>query len=286
MNILNETYLNERENLRLHLLEKAMFPKEKLVEYQIKNPKCLYIKDNNENVFWGADQSFFNPFTKKENKFQLSYSMHKYGCGLSAFANLTMYLIRKGSYNEIFLKKLLHNDYLYIDEYKQYALNLQKNYHLIYKFIGTHGFQLSKRLNQYFKRNSIDLRACWNCQKQDTLIPLIIEMLNNDIPVILGVSKNTNLFDKSKLPVYEKDEINGSLVYRQAIRRRKNEALTTSGHFFTITNLIIYDENFIVFKVSSWGKEYYVLFDDYLEYVEKQKVLKNICNNVIYIFKK
>jgi hypothetical protein len=103
----------------------------------------------------------------------------------------------------------------------------------------------------------------------------IEEMLRQDIPVILSIGPNSpNLWGDKGIPFYELREIDyqdnentsssNSKPYYYKVAQQK-----VNGHYVTVTGIIKDDvASRIMLRISSWGKQYYINYEEYRDYVD------------------
>lgn len=209
-------------------------------------------------------------------------TLHGYGCGLIAAADLLLYLGEEklpcvaaqeaecacdeaankaenacgeaagkaeGEYSEV--------------AYMEYIERLRRRFTVLPR-LGMPGWLLAFQLWLYFLGKRHFCRIWWGCsvRKRDAAI---VKMLRADIPVILSIGPNFPfIWGKHKVRLYRKAE-NGSYVYEQS----------TNAHYVTVTGI---DREW--YRISSWGKEYYISRREYAEYVRKHSLglYSNICH--------
>lgn len=100
-------------------------------------------------------------------------------------------------------------------------------------------------------------------------------MLNRNYPVIMSVNTINSSDDSSDgLDYYllwhntRGDEVFADSGYSF------NYSSSASGHYFTVTG-IIYNKDEVYLRVSNGGSEEYVIFSQYVEYVQAHGVILN-----------
>lgn len=87
------------------------------------------------------------------------------------------------------------------------------------------------------------------------------------------------LFGKQEIRLYRQQLKKGDNGYNKNLNElyqyneNDNENRMTDGHYITITAVIkddITTNNKIMLKVSSWGKTFYLNYDEYREYIEDE----------------
>lgn len=147
--------------------------------------------------------------------------------------------------------------------YAVYIKRLRKHF-TVFPRLGMPGWLLGFQLWLYFLGKRRICKVWWgsSVRKRDVAI---VKMLRADIPVILSIGPNFPfLWGKKKVRLYRKTE-DGSFVYEQS----------TNAHYVTVTGM-----NRKWYRISSWGKEYYIDQREYAEYVRKHSLglYSNICH--------
>lgn len=159
------------------------------------------------------------------------------GCGVIAAAEL--------------LLKLRGRESIGKSEYMEFATELWKHFLPVIPGLGMNGLTLAAGLNRYFRKKNMPYRAFW-CISAGKMSRRVRQMLKNDIPVILSIGPNFPMFWRGeKLTIYRK--VNDTFV----------AAVKTKAHFVTVTG---WEGRMI--RISSWGKEYYIDYVEYKEYVK------------------
>ncbi len=239
-----------------------------------------------------------------------SRAVRRYGCGVVGMGDVILYLgLHQLSFDtDLFYGMAREDGYLSFPRYERYLRKISKRYVRIIPGMGVPGFLLPAAFNKYFRQYRIDLKAKWCvsqakllsrieryvriipgmgvpgfllpaafnkyfrqyridlkakwCVSQAKLLSRIEESLSRDIPVILSVGQNIPFWRKKKLCFYRQE--NGSYL----------PDTETKAHFVVVTGL----ENGYL-QVSSWGREYYISWAEYRNYVKKYSsfLISNIC---------
>lgn len=151
-------------------------------------------------------------------------------------------------------------------EYMEFADMLWKRFLPVIPGFGMNGLTLAFGLNLFFWKHQMPYYAFWGISP-GKLPGRIHRMLKNGIPVILSIGPNFPFFwGKEKLNFYKK--VNGSFV----------AAARTKAHFVTVTG---WDGKML--QISSWGKEYFIDYEEYRHYVKKHSC--SLISNLVYIRK-
>lgn len=121
---------------------------------------------------------------------------------------------------------------------------------------------LPYEFNKIFKESKVKLYAYWNKNKEPSICKSTIEkMLKNNIPVIFCFD-NTGLNGK-KIDLHESTDLRSYISHANV-----------GCHFMTVTGLIEYTPEAVkltghktLLQVSSWGKKYYIDFEEYSKYL-------------------
>ncbi len=186
-----------------------------------------------EGMIYGGNQ---NRFSNKKLK--------GYGCGLIAAADVSWYLSDKENVMEW-------------RKYESYISRVKK-YFFYLPYFGMNGYALSLGINLIFLKNKIPFRAHW-CLKPISKKSLIHikAMLDQKLPVIIAIGPNfPNIFGKRQLAYYRRD-FKGNYVRAGSVNK----------HFVVITEM---KDGY--FKISTWGKLYYLKCEDYIDYCRKNSM--------------
>lgn len=181
------------------------------------------------------------------------------GCGLIGAADVLLYMqgenIRENRGKEA--------GGMEAGEYREYVEELGRSYFPVIPGFGMPGWFLSHGLRKYFKQHHMAFTAGWGVKKAE--LPGEIErMLEEDIPVILSIGHNFPLFwKKRKLALYRREQ-DGRLV----------KSAETKAHYVTVTAV---SREYL--KVSSWGRCYYINWEEYCQYMNRYScsLFTNIC---------
>ena len=163
------------------------------------------------------------------------------------------------------------------DEYMNYVLGLEKTFFHILPKLGISGILLSLGMNIYFLINGRKIHkatghrymAHWFV-RPGRLLTSIQEMLGNGIPVIIAIGPG--FLRKDKVVFYDRREEGGGLHFKPVTK--------TKDHYVTVTGLIE-AEGRTLLEISSWGKRYYMDYDEYMNYVRKNDNF--YFSNILYI---
>ncbi len=230
----------------------------------------IQIKRENGKFTFGGDQNFFG---NKED--ETDSKKRQFGCGVIAFADLLLYL---GERDDTFLVQETA-DYV---KRELSELNYKEYFNRIYDVIGgvignygISGITIFRRFNKIARKNGWKLRAKWGCSRKK-LLGRIEEMLEKNIPVILCIPMMLLKKDRQdKLPLYYRKYDEKEDKYRYRIAEK------TNAHYVTVTG-IIYEEDAPYLRISSWGKEYYINFEEYDTYISTH-FLGKVLGNILYV---
>jgi len=193
-----------------------------------------------------------------------SRMMRKVGCGVVGISDVCLYLgLHRSNYKTDLHYGILREDgYISFPRYERYVMKMRRRYLKLIPGLGVPGFLLPLALNRYFQHYRIEMHARW-CFCVGKMFSRIEKMLAQDIPVILAVGPNFPfVWGKKKVTFYK---LENGVFY---------PATETKSHFVVVTGLV--DE---YLQISSWGKEYYISWPEYLHYVRHHSSCfgSNIC---------
>lgn len=219
--------------------------------YSLRYP-YLSVKTQNECSFGGSQT------------WSSSRIMQKYGCGVVGIADVLLYLglHRMDCETDLHYGILREDGYISYPRYERYLIKMRRRFLSVIPGFGVPGFCLPAAMNKYFRRYRIHLKASW-CLRQSLIRSRIEKMLSQDMPVILAIGPNFPCFwGKKCLTLYRME--NGVFL----------PSTQTKAHFVVVTGII---GDFL--QISSWGKEYYISWPEYQNYIKKYSncFASNIC---------
>ena len=221
----------------------------------LKSDYIKIINPSKKISYFGGNQGWFI------NDYKSNIS--RQGCGIISAIDATLYL------NEV------HE--INVDSYKEMVYKFTKvcplsevfMHELFSRFaIGITPWQISKYLRKTLNGN---YNIKWNgIHGHRDLLLKIEQMLDADIPVIWGLYSF-----KNRLTLYQVDKETGEF----------KESKTVNSHY---VNAISVRRNSrgdalhrIMIEVSSWGRRYYIDFDEYLAYAKQSFASKYFSNLII-----
>lgn len=259
------------------------------------------IKDN--TVYYGGSQMWFSP----QNKHSKDYILHNYGCGTIAAADLFLYLalrneLLRSPETDIAIDDSMSVQYRNYDAYVRY---INDQYTKTRRYLAVLGPKLAWAINSYSKAYSLGYRASWKMTLgYYDMYELISEMLYHDIPVILSIGPNTpKLWGKKGIDFYQRKEVvkpipspssDGAIPLPGTENKTNAHTVVQyelqpivkaiNGHYVTVTGLIK-DEyaGRILLSISSWGKKYYIDYEEYRDYVDN--IGGTITSSLVYMKK-
>lgn len=244
---------------------------------QLSNPD--YIRITKDSSFsYGGSQMWF----PHKNWLRKDYILYNYGCGTIAAADFFLYLaLQKEAYRSPETNIVLQgNRSISYNDYYSYVHRINDRYTKTHRVIAVLGPKLASALESYARVNSYQFHAAWKWSLgYYDMYDMIEEMLSEDIPVILSIGPNTPLLWGGKgIPFYEREEIENALNLTDAesaageLRTHyyKEVMQNINSHYVTVTALIKDDEiNTIMLRISSWGKQFYINYEEYRNYIEE-----------------
>ncbi len=252
---------------------------------ELKNPNYVpVIKDS--KTFYGGSQMWF-PADDWKRK---DYVIHQYGCGTIATADLFLYLaLQNSGLKTPDAEIAIRGKSMITDEnYDQYIHFINDHYTKTHRVIAVLGTKVASSINAYSKAYGLGLQASWRFHlSYYDMLGIMEEMLLQDIPVILSIGPNMpNLWGKKGIPFYELRKIEFRIKDKQskdantASSDKKDDNVKKAyyynlvypkinSHFVTVTGIIRDDlASRYMLRISSWGKQYYINYEEYRHYVE------------------
>lgn len=220
-------------------------------------------------VSYGGDQNWFRAKGKKK--------LADYGCGMVSASDIILHMVkhRKITVREKFkqLHKVRRQAIINKDDYLKYLESMSKRFFPVFAWSkGTWGPALAVGFNVFAMLNRIQYRAKWGVS-HSRLKSAIEEMIENDIPVLFSVGANFPL-------IWKKD---GVMLYARSKNGDFHKHGTASRHYMTITGYFENESDSWI-KVSSWGREFFVKWNEYEKFVKK--ISCTAFSNVLYIYHK
>lgn len=225
---------------------------ERLVE--LKRP---YISVNGS---YGGSQELF----KGERGF-FNARRARSGCGVVAIADTLGYLTGKTRYSAP-------------DSYKSYFKYIQHRILWLPNRAGMSIYRIAFMFPRLLKDPLSKYRCFWGISRR-RMLPRIEEMLKNDIPVIINIPKIISIrHRRDKLNLYMPAPDNAQNSAPGSILRAVSK---TSAHFVVITGIYkSFDK--IYLQISSWGRKYYIDFDEFSAFTKKTP-FGAVFGNILYI---
>ena len=243
---------------------------------ELSRPEYVQILKD-DSLTYGGNQMWFSD----HNRYSKDYILHNYGCGTIATADLFLYLaLQKKAYITAVTDFIKSEDKIYFDDYTSYLRKINDRYTKTRRYLAVLGPKVASAINSYSANYGLGLKATWKWSlNYYDMYDLIEDMLWKDLPVILTIGPNTpNLRGKKGIPFYERKEID----YLEASEAAEEESEEPSkpyyyhavkqninSHYVMVTALIK-DEvtGRIMLRISSWGKQYYINYEEYRDYVD------------------
>jgi hypothetical protein len=233
----------------------------------LENKNYVQVKKE-EDFFYGGSQMWFSD----TDWFHKDYILHYNGCGTIATADFFLYLALKSNdyktpLTEIALK---NTDIIEYDNYYKYVKIIDSEYTNVKRILGVLGPTIASGIKRYFTKYKIDYSASWKMNLSDCkMYDSIEKMLRHDIPVILSIGPNTpNVWGKKGVSFYK-------VIGAQ-------ESNNINGHYVTVTGIIENQDNGDIFLcISSWGRKYYMNYNEYRRYI--QNISGTYTSSMIFI---
>lgn len=238
------------------------------------------MKNNDKTTvsYGGAQTWFFNMDEKKwYSLLEQDYTLRKKGCGLISGSDVMLYLsLKKQKYMTPGTALVVENTSgnLNYDTYMDYLYYMSDRYFTVLPMVGAIGTNISLGINHYCADNKLGLNAKW-CTSKKKMLSRIKKMLENDIPVTFSIGPykegyGINFYDW---------EPKTNDIYSFVI---KNKPDKVAAHYVTITGMMIDKvKNQTILEISSWGKKFYINYEEYSTFVDKYS--NYVFSNIVYI---
>jgi len=239
----------------------------------LSNPDYVtVVKDS--IAFYGGCQMWFD----QNNWYSKDYILHNYGCGTIAAADLFLYLaLQREDMQSLLTSSVLRGlDQISYESYLPYVRKIHDSFTKTVRFLAVLGPKAAAAINSYSDSFDLGLEAAWKWKlTYYDMLDLIEEMLRKDIPVILSIGPNTpNMWGKKGIPFYERKEIEYQEESADGSPRKKPyyyqmKQTSVNRHYVTVTGIVKDDITAkIMLRISSWGKLYYINYEEYRDYVD------------------
>lgn len=227
----------------------------------LKNNFISVANRNSKSSFGGSQEWFVDPAWG---------NISRQGCGIIAAVDTMLYILGP---QDVSYEKYADTIDRFRAERKLSRLFMKEFPIRIYDntkvAIGILPFQMSGFLNKKMKAKGYKLRFKWNgIHGHRDMYQKMQSMISRNIPVVWALYSR-----KGAVRLYVKS--NDGMGY-------KDVGITTNNHYVTVTGII---ENVPshrkLIEISSWGKCYYIDYDEYLEYVGSSLISK-YCSNILY----
>jgi hypothetical protein len=242
---------------------------------ELTNPTYVPVL-RDSTAFYGGSQMWFSDDIKRSK----DYILQNYGCGTIATADLFLYLaLRSNSYRSGVTESVLQGaDSVIYKDYMSYVRKINTYYTKTKRYVGVLGPKIAHAFNSYARTYQFNLRAKWKLKlSYYDMLERIEEMLSRDIPIIFSIGPNTPLlWGRKGITFYQKETIDGDLYSYRPVK------LDLNSHYVTVTGLFkvegsddsgqmppLYTNKKIMLRISSWGKQYYISYDEYRDYISK-----------------
>ncbi len=267
---------------------------------ELRDPNYVPVMKDS-HIYYGGSQMWFpaNEWISKD------YVIQHYGCGTIATADMFLYLaLQNPSYKTPDTEIAIRGSSQINDEnYDQYVHFINAHYTKTHRIIAVLGTKIASSINSYSKSYGLGLHASWRYKlSYYDMLGIMGEMLSRDIPVILSIGPNlpkiwgkkgipfyelrkiefrlndTPISDTSKEPENKINEVKKAYYYKMAQQ-------AVNGHFVTVTGIIRDDiASRYMLRISSWGKEYYINYEEYRHYTES--ISGTITSSIVHVKKR
>lgn len=237
---------------------------------ELKHP-FIQVKEK-EQVSFGGNQNWFP-------EKRLAY----YGCGLVSAGDIILYLTRYGRIPVTSITRQVKGQKIIEQtEYLDYQRKLSRRFFYVsYLIRGIAGPMLAVGFNLMSLIYKSPYKATWGVPSGEIHMA-VTKMLEKDIPVLFSVGANFPLIWRKK----------GVNLYQKMPAEHETETDSfhlvccgsTLKHYMTITGIFYDGKNGELLRVSSWGKEYYIRWKEYEDYIRHESSI--LFSNMLYITEK
>lgn len=227
----------------------------KIVE--LKNPEYISVYYRGVPSY-GGSQNWFS----SDKWMNRDYMIHKWGCGIIAIGDLFLYLAKSSRVYETDAVKLARPTRPIMDweDYRNYIYYIYHSFASIMPGSGMSGFALASSVRQYCIKYRLPMTIAWKGFLDDQkMLKVMRKMLKENIPIILSIGPNTPLVFRGKgIPFY-------TMTSEQELIPNGN--LAVHSHFVMVTGILGRKHKQILLRISSWGREFYIDYQEYRDYV-------------------
>lgn len=249
-------------------------------------------EDGNSQISYGGNQGWFGE-EYKQNNIEKYSTIDSYGCGLISISDILLYLASVNSKYSTDMTDLIRTDNGAIEynSYIDYISRMEKSFFHVRdidlidgkKWTGIDGLSIAYGVYKYNWFYNVDLHSYWG-GGTDKMLKNIEEMLKNDIPVTLSANAIKEQYEAEAKDkgLYIKMYTNDT-----EIPREKNYEMTDAtfdNHYVTVTGVIrnsIEDRTWL--QVSSWGRKFYIDYNEYLYYMQTYASMGGAATNILHI---
>lgn len=214
---------------------------------------------------FGGNQRWLREDPDKAN------TLSNYGCGLIAANDVLLHISDKAGNPSK-------------EKYIAAVRDMNRRYFHILPFLGISGILLSFYMRIYLSMHKKHFKAKyivrWGVMPHN-ILKRVTEMIENDIPVILSIGPAFIRRRKEKLPFYTA-QINSDDINFTRATQTKDHYVSVTGVYETIEPPNdIHKKSSIYLEISSWGKKFYINYDEYIDYIKKHDNF--LFSNILYI---
>ena len=223
------------------------FPGSSVGEISIGGNQNWFVTESSE---WSDEQT---------NEYIIDHYIKQHGCGLIAYNDIGLYFTNG-------IAQYCYEDYY--DLVHQAYCTLGCGATPIGVFFGSIAINVEEILRQNGRYCFVDFEVI-DPLNPDPFLQSIKSMIRNGYPVIINVYDNDENDNWLKFYIFEKDDGELNTVYQ----------IDATGHYFTVTGVVydaIKDEYYL--RVSNNGKEEYVSYREYVEFVINHVAYTNCLN--------
>jgi hypothetical protein len=212
---------------------------------------------------FGGNQGWF----PTERILHRGNSIHRWGCGTIAVADLFLYLARSDKRWNTTATSLVHVNHpvIALEDYVWYIEFMHNRFAPVMPGSGMTGLAVARAVRHYAIKYQIPLRIAWKAFMDDEeMLKAIRRMIRANLPVILSIGPNMPLVFMNKgVTFYTKSTKEDNTKLEHYIASAKD----VHKHFVVVTGIVALKNKQQMLKISSWGREYYIHYQELRDYI-------------------
>ncbi len=225
-------------------------------QIHLKYPEYIQISSSS-GLSYGGNQGWHS----RKGKIGLEARLSRFGCGTIALADLWLYLTNRFCRTDLTASVFNRDGTISQESYMEYIRIINRSYTFTVPYSGVTAPVLQIAFNRYAHSCDLPLHAKYHCfMNNRTMLDMIIKSLQQDLPVILAIGPNfPHFWKKEGIIFYTRDNENSYTPSCHNIH----------SHYVTINGVYFPPNQSPMLEISSWGKQYFINFKEYRDYIKK-----------------